>query len=420
MRLLVFILLFCIPSGLTAGTTYTQSGQFTVSIASAPVATRKSGEQPGLLRLEPEFLAISAERIKAAFLRELQLQDRWNDSIKLLLLENAGAAQGITIVSTHYRDGWSYQVGIPAQVEETRLVEALVQVLLLEFANRQSARATEVPRWLVTGLTEKLLSGIGAGFVVGPKALAWEMTSKDSLSNARQCLMTNSPPTFTDLTLTAQNLPETVYRCGSHLLVSELSSSNDQLARLKNFIQLLPRTWNWQTAFLQSFGFRRMLDVEKWWALSLVEFTTRDQRQAWPIHVSLSRLQEALLTPLEIQAKTNALPEIKYLSLQELLTEEKLPARQDLIEFKISQLQLWSVNLAPEVADLMVDYKQVLEKHLVAASRAGVSPGLRTIGNREAELVLKQTLRHLDALDKKRKEASKNLGLPEQPLLGRR
>ena len=73
------------------------------------------------------------------------------------------------------------------------------------------------------------------------------------------------------------------YGDSAQLFVDELLSLPDGRACLRAMVAELPR-YNWQFAFLHAFGayFQRPLDVEKWWALQVVQFTGHDLGQTWP------------------------------------------------------------------------------------------------------------------------------------------
>src|SRR5262249_7421366 len=64
----------------------------------------------------------------------------------------------VTLTSERFRDGWQYQASMPDMVERSRYVRALVQVILLELANRNArSHSAELPLWLIEGLAEDLL-----------------------------------------------------------------------------------------------------------------------------------------------------------------------------------------------------------------------------------------------------------------------
>ena len=79
-----------------------------------------------------------------------------------------------------------------------------------------------------------------------------------------------------------------VYRASAQLFVNELLELKDGPAHLRAMLATLPEFYNWQTAFQSAFreDFPRPLDVEKWWALQVVNFVARDPGPAWTPAVS--------------------------------------------------------------------------------------------------------------------------------------
>src|SRR4029077_3175081 len=67
--------------------------------------------------------------------------------------------ESIVVTSERFQDLWRYRVELPDITERAKYVRAIVQVLLLEMANRSGPpRSAEVPLWLLEGLTRQLLA----------------------------------------------------------------------------------------------------------------------------------------------------------------------------------------------------------------------------------------------------------------------
>lgn len=150
------------------------------------------------------------------------------------------------------------------------------------------------------------------------------------------------------------------------------------------FLRLLPRTWNWQTAFMQAFDFKSMLDVEKWWSLAVIEFTTRDLRQAWSQEMSLRKLDDLVRVRVEYRNATNALPEIRLIDLKSILDESDSDLQQRAVEGVVSQLKYTSAHMAPPVAAIAAGYQKTLEFYLQTHRRS-------------------DTLRRLESMDQQRR-----------------
>ncbi len=63
----------------------------------------------------------------------------------------------ILVMPTVYDREWGYHIAMPDVLERQRVVSAVVEVLLLEMANRDSGRSAEIPIWLAQGLTQELM-----------------------------------------------------------------------------------------------------------------------------------------------------------------------------------------------------------------------------------------------------------------------
>jgi len=125
-----------------------------------------------------------------------------------------------------------------------------------------------------------------------------------------------------------------VYRSCAQLLFESLLHLNDGQSCLRQMLQEMPKHLNWQTAFLQAFHshFARLLDVEKWWGLNCVSFTTSDLTESWTEQECWHKLQDALDVPVEVQLDPSRMPAAARLTLQEVIMQwnasDALPALQ--------------------------------------------------------------------------------------------
>jgi len=96
----------------------------------------------------------------------------WRSKIHLYLHPANGSDETITITSEQFTDGWQYGVCVctcPTVVEPRALTRSIVQVLLLEMANRNAgAHGAEIPLWLTEGLTQQLLAEKEAALIPPP------------------------------------------------------------------------------------------------------------------------------------------------------------------------------------------------------------------------------------------------------------
>ena len=120
---------------------------------------------------------------------------------------------------------------------------------------------------------------------------------REILFEVRRILSNHAPLSFTELSLPDaahfNALKWEVYKSCSQLFVHQLLSLPNGRNNMRVMLSTLPRYLNWQTAFLRAFSdqFNNLLDVEKWWAVSLSSFTGRDNWQVWPRETCLERLQ---------------------------------------------------------------------------------------------------------------------------------
>jgi hypothetical protein len=403
----IFILLF-LTAALSRGAemVLSQSRQF--AIYGSRARALNQDVPSGSIAVETELLAITAERIRQAVATEIPAIRPDNRPINLHLLEQPTPGNVIEIRSTHFTDGWTYRVGIPPVVEETRLAKALIQALLIEFAQRAGDRGAEIPAWVAEGLAQELFYSVGPKLVVDRTSTGWEGALRDMNWRTRETLRTNAPPSFGDLTTLAPPPAgaeaEPLYQSSAHLLVRSLLQSPNGRQKFAAFLQMLPATWNWQTAFREAYGFESMLEVEKWWALVTVEFTSRDQRQAWSPAASLQKLDELLLTRVEFHSQTNSLPETRMIDLKTALRELEWRFQSAALNEKIAQIGYTTPHLAPEIGSVALQYQAVLktyiEKRERATSRAG---GLPLTPEAYLQKTVDETLRQIEALDAKRR-----------------
>jgi len=397
------------------------SGQFvayaarsaTLSPALSSLATNQA-----FVQLEPILATVSCERIKQILLRELGVKTPWRGMIYLVLYPATGNLDTITIVSERSRNGWQYQVALPNVVERPRYVSAIVQVLLLELANRTAQeRSAEIPLWLTEGFSQLLLASNEAEIILlPPRAVAnglsysatrLDMHKRTPLQQAEKKLSGHPPLTFealswpTDQEL-ANDASGQVFRGSAQLFLSELLRLRDARACLRTMLAQLPQRYNWQFAFLDAFRsyFERPLDVEKWWALSLAQATGRYVTQVWPLTESWQKLDQTVHAAVQVRTGANELPLRAEVSLQTMIREWD-PLRQTLgLNNMLRELGLLRLRIAPEYVGLLEDYSQAIGTYLQQRDRsaAGFLFTKRAAHRRAVE----EAVQRLDALDARR------------------
>ena len=396
------------------------SGQFIVQdnrTKGPSEAALRLGTNAGLVVFEPTSLAVSAERLKQNLWRELGGTADGRSRIYLGLYAAQSADDPITITSDRFRDGWQYRLELPDVASRNGFVRAMVQVLLLEYANRNARdHSAEVPLWLAEGLTQQLFSTDEIELCL-PKAantvngviLASTTVNrrrKDPLELARQQLSSHPFLTFDQLSWPRdEQLSGDVgmlYRLNAQVFLNELLRLKEGQARLRAMLADLPAYYNWQFAFLGAFNnsFHRLLDVEKWWTLELVRFTRLENMLSWSMKESWQRLDELARPPVQVRATTNDLPIRTQVTLQTIIREWEPAAQTPALKRKIQELELLRLRLAPGILPLADEYHAALKTYLEQRDKSAFFIPFRRAGiiRRAKEQAVKQ----LDDLDTRR------------------
>jgi len=415
-----------------ADSTRSVSGQFIISgrVGSRLAAMPGIATNADFIRLEPALLAVSAERLKEALGRELNPDLRgWTPAgpvrgrVYLVLHPAQSPDETVTIISRYSPDGWDYQVQLPDVLPRTRFVRALTGVLLLQAANHNSQRgdSAEVPAWLVDGLAQEFLAAEWQQLVLSsPARMVNGQPSRrtltttqglDSLAAARRALCDHAALTFGQLSWPTEaqlsGADGGVYRASAQLFVDDLLELKEGPAHLRTMLETLPKCYNWQTAFQAAFQdvFPRPLDVEKWWAVSVVNFVAREPGPAWTPGVSRDKLDEILRVPVEMRPASNALPAHVVISFQAVLRNFDRARQAAILQPKLRDLELSQLRMATPFAVLADGYRRALAEYLDPGKRIrplprfGKHPPLVS-----AQPTVAETLERLDALDAQRRE----------------
>ena len=398
------------------------SGQFIVtSDRSLPLAATLPGAaNADFVRLEPALLAVSAERIKQALWRELGIDSSapWQGKIFLTLHPAMSLDESVTIISEHFADGWDYRVALPDVLSRPRFLRAMTGVVLLEFANRgPGARSAEIPTWLTDGLSQPLLATGAVEIVLsspvktvnGLLESRTDVTERgmDPLASARGVLRDHPALTFDQLSwpTDAQVSGDDggVYRASAQLFVTDLLNLKNGPAHLRAMLQVSPRYYNWQTAFQEAFraDFAQPLDVEKWWALQVVDFMARDPGPTWTPAVSREKLDQILSVAVDFRAASNALPAHAEVSLQAVIRNFDSARQTVILETKLRDLELAQLRMAPPLAALTAEYRITIADYL--GENRQIRQPLWSKHSVPQEAGANDTLQKLDAFDAQRR-----------------
>ena len=404
-----------------------RSDQFVVTAPSGlPRPARPpAGSSPTLVDLSPDFAAISCERIKEALLRELGIRDVFAESssarrvpITLNLVAPAAAGGDLAFAATRYLDRWDYRLQVPARVATEPFVRGVVHALLTMWANRNpGAHAAEIPAWLTEGLTRHLASVSQVELVLDrPEArgsqLPLEVSTRDNrqgdpMHAVRDRLRLRPALSFTDFSLPPATMEADAlehYRDSVHVFVTELLRWKEGRERLRRMLGLLPQHLNWQTAFFRAFQprFERAIDVEKWWALTLVAFTGRDPAQTWTPELACQKLDDVLTVQAELRQASLDLPRHGQVNLQTVVLGWDRAQQQLALEPVMRELAAIQMRLPAELAQVADQYRSVLGDFLEKRGRSGYAPARKEEVPPTAAMLARQVVRRLDELDRRR------------------
>jgi hypothetical protein len=408
------------------------SGQFIVYGApqfSALANSRAVAMDTNLVRLDPALLVVSAERIKDALVRRLEVKagTPWRGQIYLIIRPAQSLDESVNIISKRLANGWDYRVELPDVLARTRFTRALAGVVLLEMANRNAqAHSAEVPAWLVDGLAQELLAAGSPEFILstpdkvlnGIPVTRLNTTQKglDPLSASQQILQNHPPLTFEQLSWPtgAQQTGKDggVYRASAQIFVDSLLDLKAGPARVRAMLESLPQFYNWQLAFQSAFraDFSSPLDVEKWWALRVSSSAVRNPGPLWTPAVSRAKLDELLRVPVEARAASNSLPAHAEISLQTVIRSMDDQRQSELLRTRLRDLGLAQFRMSPQFAALTGEYRHALAGYLGESSTGKVTPvqsGRMTYTS--SRVSASRTLKKLDELDTKRRQLESNV-----------
>jgi hypothetical protein len=421
----------------TPGAAHSVSGQFIVSDIpyDSPIPRDPAiVSSTNLVHLDTPLLAVAAERFKINLWQQIGLKPdaSWSGKIFLVIHPARSANEPVAITSTPFLNHWNYRVDFPDALTRARYARALSAVVLLELANRSAGegRIAEIPPWLADGLAQQALSLDPQKLVLSkPTAKSHEdlpsrrdvaQENFDPLSAAREILQMQPVLTFDALSWPTEDqmngLDGGAYFASAQLFQAELLRLKDGPEKLRAMLADLPSHLNWQTAFFNAFAgeFKHPLDVEKWWALRVVNFAARDPGPRWTAGVSRQRLDELMSVPVEFRNQSNAMPWHAEISLQAALKSLPLEERDRVVRIKIRDFSLNELRLASPFGELADGYRQALMDFLGEQKKRSAA----AIFDRHAprmvayKATLDETLDKLNALDRRRRQAETRAVMP--------
>jgi hypothetical protein len=365
--------------------------------------------------LDPATLAVTCEKVKRALEQELGWGDRWRGTIYVNIRPVRRDREEPDILAFRTERGWNYRIDLPDEISRRHLLEALVETLVLEFADRASTNnSVELPPWLVGGLTAHLSEGRLAGIALQTRSLQQLSTEPrfraprdvshiDVDQALRQRVQNggvlntdqlNWPEFDGDNALTAED-----YHHSAHLFVRELLRLPAGPDALCATLAMLPQHLNWQTAFLRGFEpyFKRMLDVEKWWSITLSQWNTHDVSVFWSSPEARRKLEEILYTPVEVRLPNDPQPQVTLVAMQTVLNDWSFEQQSPLLQTKVDQLRVAQRHCTSNLTALVNGYHATLAKYLEVRRNPG-----RFLAERRVRAAVAQAVEELNALDAQR------------------
>jgi hypothetical protein len=362
--------------------------------------------------LDPDFLAVSCERIKQVTLTELNgienlqaIRPDINEG-KIYVVLHPGVRQIPTITPIRAGTSFNYRVDLPNQIEGARLIETITEAVLLEIANRNSPKDfTRLPQWLCRGVAAHVKATSPETLLLQPNfPISISKVKNDPIAKICKQLENFAPLTFTELSQPEKLSPERAKHFDdcAQLFVHELTRLNDGRAGLRRMLDEMPRQTDWQTAFLAAFhsDFSKTVDVEKWWDLRVVTLSGRDASKLWSHAQSVEMLDTALRVVVE---KPGGGATRNQVSLQEIISTWEPALQKPALQKVINQLRALRIRIQPDLVVLLDEYYGALKNYLDNNEKQNL---LKRIFARENIGDLKLATRErLDALDRLRAEA---------------
>jgi hypothetical protein len=402
------------------------SGQFTVLDVRTGSSLRPGQTpDPQALELSQPFLVVSCERIKQALYDDMGLGREWRGTIRVALRSwTPGATASIN--AERFGSGWVYQLNLPEWIDRGQFMRSLVQVLLLEVANRTTTgRSAEVPLWLSEGLTQRLLASREVelilpppklnirGLAIGPTVL--QKRDPDPLEAVRLKLRERPALTISELSWPAPERfspDEAAFFQGcAQLFTTELLQLKNGPEHLRQLLGRLALFYNWQSAFWRAYEahFPNQLALEKWWALQTAHFAGRDHRQLWSVAESAQQLEALLQTPVAVRATRGEMPVRAQVNLTTVIADWDVVRQMATLPGKLRDLEQAQLRVAPEFMILVSDYRRWLEEYLQQRSKFPATfarGGQRPSG---LQKLVQGTLAQLEQLEARRKALAESL-----------
>ena len=395
------------------------SGQF---MAYGPISPKRRGSildaNADTILIAPDHVVVTAGRVRNALLRQLGLPAMLGSKLMMRLNPAMSHRAIVPVVTDRHINGYTYELTLPSEIESDKLVRALVQVTLLDFANRKpQLRDTEIPLWMTVGFTQVLLAQPDLVLVLsqpeqGGNEMAMEEVVKnlrrhDSLAGVRARLRGRRAFDFSEIAmpspahLRGENWRD--FQACSHLLVDRLLAVRAGGVRLQNMIRQLPDNMNWQTSFLKVYSdfFTDMLGVEKWWAVTIVQLTGQSQYQNWTLSEAVEKLENLLKLPAEVRLNDADSPLEAEVTLQQAIRGWDFAVQKQTLEMKINQLLIARIKMPRQLLPFVNEYGRILHSYVAIRQRIESFKPRRGQARPRIASMVDEAVRQLDSVDRR-------------------
>ena len=401
-------------------TNYSSTGQFVIY----GVPLQKQNQPSSILtpspfiKVDPSLLAVSCERTKQQLIGLLGCDDQWRGRIHILVQFTVATNRPVSIESSLFAGRWRYRMLLPDEIEKTKLVRAIVNVILLEMVNRQSGtKMAEVPLWLMEGFTRLVLTSSSDKILLEPHSLiSKQVWKQDPMQIAQNEMKILNPLTLEQLSFPE---PETFYKnrwidfqATSHLFVLQLLRLPKGQQAMQEMLSLFPAYENWQLAFLQAYRnhFRSILEAEKWWSLVIANLHGFDRLHGWDDTYSWNKLDEVLRLPIWVQITINDIPHLTFVPIQQLVQQWEESVYRPILWAKRNQIKALRMHASPKFAPLLEAYIQILTDYFDTDQKPSKAP--KEIPGSSSRLIRKELLRKLIEIETQRQSLRPESILP--------
>jgi hypothetical protein len=306
-------------------------------------------------------LCVFAERVKREWLAQLDATDSWRDPVIFIIQDREPSradapATALEIFQTDLHLKYQIRCLVPPPLNEASLLDAAVEALCAEFANRAQPVpkgkpyiAAPVPPWLVQGLAQSLR---------GPNEALLAVARRSAAAGRPQEAMELLAKTE----LPGDPLDRQLFQANAWLFTEGLLGLPDGSGKLQRYLTELGAQKSATNAFWTVYrqDFPETVALEKWWSLQ------RAQRTAMRVAENLSatetshRLGEILRVKLTVSVGKKGHESVVDQPLSQLWTYYQERWLNDVLRNKLVALQALRAQAHPRYQDVIGEYSDAI------------------------------------------------------------